>query len=61
MTEQELIKKIYETCQYNVSLNAEDIDPMPEAFEYGKIEGIHNTAYEMLVIIDKFYNQKDAD
>ena len=61
MTEKDLIQKIYEKCRYNISLSAEDLDAMPEAFEYGQLKGIHDTAYEMLSIIDKFYNKEDAD
>lgn len=59
MNDQQLIKEIYEKCRYNISLTAEDLDPVPKAFEYGQLRGVHDTAYEVLALIDK-QNSKDA-
>jgi len=57
MTEQELLQKIYDECTYFTGLNASDLNPMPEQYEHGKIDGIHDTAYAVIEMIEKYHRE----
>jgi len=61
MDEKQLIKEIYDKCRYNVSLSADDLDAMPEQYEHGKVDGIHNASYQIIYMIEDYWREKGVD
>ena len=40
-----------------LALSADDLDAMPEQYEHGKIDGIHDTAYAVIEMIEDYHRE----